>query len=191
MASIPPLTPRQLKQVAGSQFSRLVVAEIGRSRERICELQRCYPSAAPREVARRLTDAKKALASTSGAVSGLFGLASVPLDMVLVAWLQLSLMIDIATLHKANLKSARAQGELLDLLGYANGAGPVVRAGPPLFGRVAAAMLQRGGLPRLGRAVPVLASPLTAWLNHQAIARAGREAALFYGRQPRRGGAAD
>lgn len=191
MSIIPPFTPRQLKELAGSQFSRLVLSEIGRSRDRISELQRTYPSAGIPEIAQRLTDAKKAIASTSGALSGLFGLVSVPLDLVLVAYLQLSLMVDIGTLHKANLKSTRAQGELLDLLGYANGAGPAVRASPRVFGRVAATLLQRGGLPRLGRAVPVIASPITAWLNHQAIARAGREALLFYGRQPRRTRAAD
>lgn len=186
MPSVSSLTPTHLKKIAGLQFSRLVVSEIGRARKRIAELQRTYPSAQLPELAQRLTDGKKTIASTSGAVSGLFGLVSVPLDLVLVAYLQLSLMVDIAVLHKVNLKSSRAQQELLDLLGYANGAGPLVRAGPRVFGRIATSLLQRGGLPRLGRAVPVVASPLTAWLNHKAIARAGREAMIFYGRQEKR-----
>ena len=183
MPSVTSLTPAHLKKIANLQFSKLVVAEVGRARERIAELQRTYPSAEPREIAQRLTDGKKTIASTSGAISGLFGLFSVPLDLVLVAYLQLSLMVDIAVLHKVNLKSARAQQDLLDLLGYANGTGPLVRAGPRVFGRLATALLQREGLPRLGRAVPVLASPLTAWLNHRAIVRAGREATIYYGRQ--------
>ncbi|HCF62503.1 MAG TPA: hypothetical protein DFS52_31505 [Myxococcales bacterium] len=181
MPSFSSLGPSQLKKIANQRFSHLVIAEIGRARERIAELQRTYPSAKPKELAQRLTDSKKAIASTSGAVSGLFGLFSVPLDLVLVAYLQLSLIVDIAVLHKANLKSARAQQELLDVLGYANGAGPLVRASPRVFGKLATTLLQRGGLPRLGRAVPVIASPLTAWLNNRALARAGREAMLFYG----------
>ncbi|MGI5861688.1 MAG: EcsC family protein [Myxococcales bacterium] len=183
MPSFSSLGPRQLKKIASQRFSHLVVAEVGRARARIAELQRTYPSAQPKELAQRLTDSKKAIASTSGAVSGLFGLFAVPLDLVLVAYLQLSLIVDIAVLHKANLKSARAQQELLDVLGYANGAGPLVRASPRVFGRLAMTLLQRGGLPRLGRAVPVVASPLTAWLNNRALARAGREAMLFYGKQ--------
>jgi hypothetical protein len=138
-----------------------------------------------KELARRLTVAKKALASKCGAVTGLFGLVSVPLDLVLVLYLQLSLTVEIAVLHRANLKSQRARDELIDLLAYANGSDPIVRAGPKVLGRIAVSMLERGGLPSLGRAVPVVAAPLTAWLNSRALERAGREAAAHYGREAR------
>jgi hypothetical protein len=183
VAKFESFTPAKLKKLAGAQFSSLVIAEIGRAKARIHELERTYPSAGREEIATRLIDDKKTLASTGGAVSGLFGLVSVPLDLVFVTYLQIALLVSIAVLHKVNLKSERAQDELLDLLGYANGAGPVMRAGPKVVGRIAIALFQRGGLPWLGRAVPVIASPLTAYLNNRALKRVGDEAMRFYSKE--------
>ena len=125
----------------------------------------------------------KRASPNSGAVSGIFGLVSVPLDLVLIAYLQLSVMIDVAVLHGANLKSERAQGELIDLFNYANGLDPVVRASPRLFGQIAFSLLKRGGFSQFGRAIPVIASPVTAWLNNKAIVRACHEAIVFYGQE--------
>ena len=76
-----------------------------------------------------------------GGVSGIFGLASIPADLVVMSWLQLVLLVDIATVYRINLKSARARGELLDLFGYANGIGPLQRAGPSALGRLAGVLL--------------------------------------------------
>jgi hypothetical protein len=180
------LSPAALRRLASTRFSSLILREIGRARRRVLDLSRTYPSAGRAELAQRLIDGKKALAATSGAVGGLFGLVSVPLDLVVVTYLQISLLVDIAVLHRVNLKSERAQEELLDLLGYANGAGPLVRAGPKVLGRIAVALFERGGLPGLGRAVPVVAAPLTAWLNNRALARVGREAVRYYSREGRR-----
>ena len=118
---------------AGDVLSLVQTSEIGRARERVAELERTYPSADRRELAQRLIDKKKAIAGTSGAVSGLFGLVSVPIDLTFVTYLQISLLVDLAVLHKVNLKSERARDELLDLLGYANGVGPLVRAGPKVL----------------------------------------------------------
>lgn len=183
MGKLESLTPKQLRALASAQFSTLVLAEIGRAKARQHELERTYPSAGRKELATRLIDAKKSLAATGGAVSGLFGLVSVPLDLVFVTYLQISLLVDIAVLHQVNLKSERAHNELLDVLGYANGTGPLVRAGPKVLGTIAMAMLQRGGLPWLGRAVPVIASPLTAYLNNRALKRVGDEAMRFYAKE--------
>jgi hypothetical protein len=185
------LTPKQLKRLASEKFSTLVLSEIGRSRERISKIEQTYPSAKVPEIATRLIDTKTTLATTGGAVSGLFGLISVPVDLVFVTYLQISLLVDIAVLSKVNLKSARAQDELLDLLGYANGAGPALRAGPKVVGRIAVAIFERGGLPWLGRAVPVVAAPLTAYLNNRALKRVGREALRHYLREGQRQKATD
>jgi hypothetical protein len=184
--SLASLSPRELKKLANERFSTLVLAEIRRARERIAQLERTYPSAGREELARRLIDAKKGIATTAGAVSGLFGLVSVPLDLVFVTYLQVSLLVDVAVLSHVNLKSARAQGELLDLLGYANGAGLLVRAGPKVLGRIAVSLFERGGLPFLGRAVPVVASPLTAYLHNRALRRVGQEALRYYTREGKR-----
>jgi len=183
VADFAKLTPAQLKKLANQKFGDLVLAEIHRARARIANLERTYPSADRAELATRLIDSKKTIATTGGAVSGLFGLVSVPLDLVFVTYLQISLLVDIAVLSKVNLKSQRAQDELLDLLGYSNGSGPMVRAGPKVLGRIAIALFERGGLPALGRAVPVVASPLTAWLNNRALAKVGQEALRFYTRE--------
>ncbi|MDR0966602.1 MAG: EcsC family protein [Myxococcales bacterium] len=183
LPKISKLSPAHLKALANAKLSDLIVAEVGRAKARIAELRRVYPSAPPTELAERLADAKKTIAGTSGAVSGIFGLVSVPFDMVLVAYLQLSVMIDVAVLHGANLKSTRAQDELIDLLHYANGLDPVVRASPRVLGQLAFTLLRHCGLPQFGRAIPVIASPVTAWLNNKAIVRACHEAIVFYGQE--------
>lgn len=183
MPNMPKISPAQLKALANAQLSNLIVAEVGRAKARIAELKRVYPSATPAELAERLADAKKTIAGTSGAVSGIFGIVSVPLDLVLIAYLQLAVMIDVAVLHGANLKSTRAQDELIDLLNYANGLDPVVRASPRVLGQIAFSLLRRGSFSQFGRAIPVIASPVTAWLNNKAIVRACREAIVFYGQE--------
>ena len=45
----------------------------------------------------------------AGGISGVFGLVSIPADLVVMAWLQVILLVDIATLFKANLKTERAR----------------------------------------------------------------------------------
>lgn len=173
-----------IRGLAREQLSRLYFDELVRARRRVDELRERYPSAGTPELAQRLIDAKKTWAGAGGALSGLFGLVSVPADLALVTVLQLSLIIEIALLHKANLKSERARGEVFDVLGYANGRDTVnlaSRVGPKLLGRLAKRMLSRGGLEALGRAVPIVAAPLSAHLNNRDIQRAGSSALRFYG----------
>lgn len=183
-----------IRGLAREQLSRLYLDELVRARRRVEELRERYPSASTQELARRLIDAKKTWAGAGGALSGLFGLFSVPADLALVTALQLSLIIEIALLHKVNLKSERARGEVFDVLGYSNGRDTVnlaSRVGPKLLGKVAQRMLSRGGLEALGRAVPIVAAPLTAHLNNRDIQRAGLAAQRFYGTMrslPRAGG---
>jgi uncharacterized protein (DUF697 family) len=173
-----------LPQLAKDRLGKLYLDEIGRARRRVEELRSRYPSAQPQEVAQRLTDTKKMWASTGGAVSGLFGLISVPADVAFVTALQLSLIMEIALVFKANLKSDRARGEVFEVLGYSNGADTVKlasRAGPKLLARLAEALLAKRGLVSLGRVFPVVAAPVTAYLNNKDIQRAGEAAVRFYG----------
>src|SRR5437764_3273012 len=173
-----------LTDLAKERLWRVYVGEIGRCRRRVDELREKYPSASSEELAQRLTDTKKTWAATGGAVSGLFGLALVPADLAFVTVLQLTLIMEIALLHKVNLKSARARGEVFEVLGYSNGADTVniaSRAGPKIFARAAEKVLAKKGLAQLGRAVPVVAAPVVAWLNNKDIQRAGEAAVRFYG----------
>src|SRR3954469_20805919 len=160
------------------------VGEIARCRKRVDELREKYPSASVQELSQRLTDTKKTWASTGGAVSGLFGLALVPADLVFVTALQLTLIMEIALVHRVNLKSDRARDEVFEVLGYSNGADTVNlagRAGPKVLARVAEKLLAKRGLAQLGRVVPVLASPVVPYLNNRDLQRPGKAAIRFYG----------
>jgi hypothetical protein len=173
-------TPSELKKLADTKLSDLVLQELSRSRKRVTDLEQRYPSAGVREKAQRLIDEKKQVAGVVGGVSGVFGLLALPADLTVMAWLQLVLLVDLATLYKVNLKSARARTELLDMYGYATGVGPVERSGPRVLGKVAEVLLKKGGLQTLGRAMPLVAAPVTAYLNNQHIQKVGEHAVRFY-----------
>ena len=79
-----------------------------------------------------------------------------------------------------NLKSERARQELLDVFGYANGIGPLQRASPKLVGKLATVLLTKGGLETIGRAMPLVAAPISAYLNNQHIQQVGEQAVRHY-----------
>jgi hypothetical protein len=170
------LSPDQLRRLADAKLSDLVAKEIGRSRTRVRQLEKRYPSAAPRELGQRLIDDKKGVAGMLGGVSGVFGIFSVPADLLLMAWVELVLLVDLATVYKVNLKAHASRQELLDLYGQTHGYGKLARSGPRALGSAAAALFARGGLRTVGRAVPVVAAPISAWLNNQHIQKVGEEA---------------
>ncbi|WP_163999458.1 EcsC family protein [Pyxidicoccus caerfyrddinensis] len=174
------LTPSELKKLSSAKLSDIVMAEVARARVRVAELEKRYPQSQPKDLAQRLIDEKKNLASMVGGVSGVFGLVALPADLLFMAYLQIILLTDVATLYKANLKTERARGEMLDLFGYANGIGPLPRAGPKVMGKLAAMLLEKGGMHTLGRAMPLVAAPITAYFNNQHIQMVGEQAVRFY-----------
>jgi len=174
------LSPRNLRKLANEKLSDLVEKEAVRARARVDELQQRYPSAGPRELSQRLVDQKKQLASMVGGVTGVFGAVTVPLDLVGMVYLQLSLLTEVATVFKVSLKSERERQELLDLFGYSNGIGPVQRSSPKVVGSLAALLLARGGLKTLSRAMPLVAAPISAYLNNQHIQQVGEAAMRHY-----------
>ena len=174
------LTPTHLKKLANQRLSDIVLTSVGRSRRRVAALARRHPSADPRELAQRLIEGKKEIASMVGGVSGVFGLISVPADLLVMSWLQIILLVDIATVYGVNLKSPRARKELLDLFAYANGIRPLQRAGPKVLGKVVGALLERKGLVTFGRALPLVAAPVTAYLNNRHMQAVGDQALHYY-----------
>ncbi len=174
------LSPKKVKGLAEEKISDVVLKETTRAKSKIEELQQRYPTAGPRELAQRLIDSKKSFASMVGGVSGVFGVITVPADLGLMVYLQLALLVEVATLYKVNLKSERARQELLDVFGYANGIGPLQRASPKLVGKLATIVLTKGGLETLGRAMPLVAAPISAYLNNQHIQQVGEQAVRHY-----------
>jgi len=177
LAFLKKLRPMSLKQLASLRMEDLVALEAKRARTRMKTLRSRYPSAGPRELGQHAMESTKSLASLSGSVSGVFGLASVPADLLVMAWLQIRLLADIATAYSVDLRFRRARTELLDVLGEANGVGPLKRSGPRLVSKVAEVLATRGGFTSVGRAMPLVAAPITAWLNNHHIQLVG-EAAL-------------
>ena len=169
-----------VKKLANERLQDVILQELERSKTRVTELEKKYPSAQPRELAQRCIDDKKNLGSMIGGISGIFGIFSVPADLLVMAWLQLVLLVDVATVYKVNLQVERSRQELLDLFGYANGIGPVQRTGPKVLGSVAGMLLARGGFKTFGRVVPLVAGPITAYLNNRHIQEVGEEALRHY-----------
>lgn len=174
------LTPSRLKVLGNTQLSELIEKEAIRARVKVDELQQRYPSAGPRELSQRLIDSKKSVASMVGGMTGVFGAITVPIDLIGMVYLQLSLLTEVATVFKLSLKSERERQELIDLLGYSNGIGPLQRSGPKVVGSVAAILLSRGGLGGLSRAMPLVAAPISAYLNNQHIQQVGESAVRHY-----------
>ena len=174
------LTPGGLKKLADTQLSDQVVREATRAKKKIDDLTQRYPSAGNRELAQRLIDSKKGQAGLVGGISGAFGVVSVPADLLVMVYLEITLLVEIATLYKVNLKSERARQELIDIFGYANGVGPLQRSSPKLVGSLAAVLLARGGLKSIGRAVPLVSAPISAYLNNQHVQAVGDEAVRHY-----------
>jgi hypothetical protein len=180
LALLRALTPSSLSRLAQQRISAVVLGEISRSRRRVSELERRFPNTPPRDLAQRLVENKKALAGMVGGVTGVFGLAAVPADLLVMSWLELGLLVDIATAYKVNLKSDPSRQELLDLYGYSTGIGPLRRTGPRVLGKVVSKVLESGGLRAVGRAVPLVSAPVSAYFNNQHIQNLGDEAIRHY-----------
>ena len=173
-------TPSNLKKLGNTQLSDLIEKEAVRARVKVDELQQRYPAAGPRELSQRLIDSKKNVASMIGVMTGVFVAITLPIDLVGMVYLQLSLLTEVATVFKLSLKSERERQELIDLLGYSNGIGPLQRSGPKVVGSVASILLARSGLKGLSRALPLLAAPISAYLNNQHIQQVGESAVRHY-----------
>ncbi len=180
MNSVRQLSVKSLKKLSNERLGDFIEKEAVRARGRIDELQQRYPTAGPRELSQRLIDSKKNVASMMGGITGVFGAVTVPVDLMGMVYLQLALMTEVATVFKLSLKSERERQELVDLFGYANGIGPVRRASPRVLGSLATMLLARGGLSTLSRAMPLVAAPISAYLNHQHIQQVGEAAVRHY-----------
>lgn len=180
IAQLKQLTPSNLRKLGNQRLSDLITDESVRSRKRVDDLQKRYPSATPKEIAQRLIDNKKHIAQLTGGISGALGILSVPPDMLVMAWLELSLNTDIATVFKANLKSATGKQEVLDLFYEMNGIPAVQRESPKVLGKLAGILAAKLGSETIGRALPLIGAPISAYFNSQHIQFVGEQAIRHY-----------
>ena len=117
LAFLRKLRPSELKRLSALRLEDVVAVEARRAKKRLAVLARRQPHATPRELGWQSIESAKALASLSGSVSGVFGLVSVPADLVVMTWLQIRLLADIATAYEVNLRFGRARTELIAVLG--------------------------------------------------------------------------
>ena len=174
------LTPTELRKLADQRLSDLVIWELPRARRKVRELERRFPSADRRELANRLIDEKKSFAAMVGGVTGVFGLASVPFDLLAMAYVELVMLVEVAIVYRKNLKSEHQRNELLDLFGESNGVGPLTRSTPRAMGTTLGYVLTRSGAEMLGRAMPVIAAPISAWYNNRHVQQVGDAAVRHY-----------
>ncbi len=173
-------TARSVRELAYRRVDRVILGEIERARPRLRALRKEHPAAGRPELVDLLVEKKRSLAGTGGMISGSFGIAGVPLDIVMVTYLQISLAVEVALLHGVNLKSKTAQRDVLDVVARGNGVNTLYRGGAPLLARFALMLLRRRGWPSLGRVVPVLAMPVCAYLNSRDLTRVGIAAHRHY-----------
>lgn len=156
-----------------------LLQELSRSRLRVAGLQEKHPGADKAELSRRLIDLAKERAAKRGMVAGLFGWMSIPADVAQVAWMRFCLAVDLAVLHGVNLKSRSGRAELFDLLGLKGdepNLGTLARATPRWMKSATASMVKRIGWRSVGRTIPILAVPISAWVNGRDIEQMGTEA---------------
>src|SRR5262249_56647700 len=115
LAFLKRLRPASVKRLASLRMEDVVGLEARRARNRVKMLRTRYPSAGPRELGHHCIESTKGLAALSRSVSGVFGLVSVPADLVVMAWLETRMLADIATAYGVGLRFPRAPTRLVDV----------------------------------------------------------------------------
>ncbi len=174
------LSPKAMARLGNARLTQLIEKESHRAKQKIEGLRKDYPSASTHELGQRLIDSKKQWASMVGGVTGVFGMVTVPVDLAAMTYVQLVLLVEMATLFQVSLKSKNERDELVDLFGYANGIGPLQRASPRLLGGLTALLLAKGGMKGISRSIPLVAAPISAYLNNQHIQKVGEKALRHY-----------
>lgn len=177
------LKPPSLDKLKCRALSALLSRESAGAKEKVAKLRALFPEASPRELAYKLTEEKKKLAGLAGGLSGGMGFLGIPVDMAAMAWLQASLLAEVASVFEVNIKTPHAAQQALALLEEADGVPFLWRMLPKTLG--GAAVLASKRLGALGKAVPVLSAPLSAYLSHRHLQAVGEAAIRCYDGFPR------
>ena len=169
------------RPTARSRLRQLIQEERKRAQWHIDLIKRSEPYASKDRVAHLILERWRRVAMVEGGVTGAFGLAGVPLNLLLFAYCQLAVVVSIAETYGVALEGEAGEAALLEVIGRAHGIEDLVRASPRVLGALARALAVRHGLGTIGRMVPVVASPISAELNRRELQRTGREALRRFG----------
>ncbi|MBM4378255.1 MAG: hypothetical protein FJ086_02990 [Deltaproteobacteria bacterium] len=138
----------------------VLAAEGLRSRARVTAVRARFPAAEPRDVARHLMTRKRRLGVLSSGAAGLLGALSIPPSLALTAWLELSLLLDVATAYGLDVRRGTGAEEVLALFASARGVSAVKREGPRLLGQ--------------------LGAPVSAWMAGRHLQQVGEAAVRHF-----------
>ena len=166
---------------ARTRLRHLIQQERRRAQWHIDLIKRAEPYASRDRVAHLMLERWRRLATVEGGLTGAFGLAGVPFNLLLFTYFQLAVVVSIAETYGVALDGEAGEEALLDVLGRAHGIEDLVRSSPRVLGALARALALRHGLGTLGRLVPLLAVPISASLNRRELQRIGNEALRRFG----------
>lgn len=162
-----------LRRLLEGRFEAWLLAELPDSRERVRLVRERHPETTLREQARHLVDDRRRRAAAGGAALGLLGWIGLPAEGALVATMQMTLIVDIATLCGKNLKSARARQDLWRVFESARAGSST---GGPSLGSAARKILSSSAVRLAGRAMPLVGMTMGAVEDQRAMQRAGDSA---------------
>ncbi len=172
---------RDPKEAARQRLQDLLEQERKRAQVHIQVIRRAEPSASNDRVANVILDRWAKVAAVEGGITGFFGLAGVPMNLLLFTYCQVAVTVSIAETYGIELRGQSGEDALLDIIGKAHGVEDVVRNSPRVLGALARALAFRHGLGIVGRMVPMLAAPISARLNQREMQGVGREAMRRFG----------
>ncbi len=150
-----------LAQALGRERLYAVLGAEGlRSRARVAAVRARFPAAEARDVARHLVTRKRRLGALSSGVAGLLGALSIPPSLAWTAWLELSLVLDVATAYGVDVRRGTGAEEALALFSSLRGVSAVKREGPRLFGQ--------------------LGAPVSAWMAARHLQQVGEAAVRHF-----------
>jgi len=152
-----------------------------RARVHISWIRRNEPSASSDRLANIMLQRWVRAAAVEGGLTGAIGFAGVPINLLLVTYMQIAVVVSIAEAYDTPLEGEPGEDALLDVLGRAHGIEDILRSTPRVLGALAKALALRHGFGTLGRLVPLVASPIAAKLNERDMKRLGFEAQRRFG----------
>lgn len=179
--SAPSPWPARVKDAARQRLRELIEDERARARARIAVLQGRDRLISKDRVAHLLLGRWMRVAAVEGGLTGAMGFLGVPLNSVLVTYLELATVVSIAEAYEVELSGEQGEKAVLEVMGRVHGVDDLVRAGPRVVGALAKALALKHGLGNLGRLVPMLASPISAALNQRSVAKIGGAAIQRFG----------